>query len=675
MGKFALIIGNNLYEDHALSELTSPSADVERLANLLKSPLIGGFEQVITKIDSSSEEIRSEIADFFADKKTDDLLLIYFSGHGILDLNGRLCITAKNTKRNRLSVTAISSAFISEEMDNSNSRRQILILDCCYSGAFHRGVKGEINRPVISDETFRSEGYAKVVITASNATQYAIEGNQVDGEAKESFFTHYLLEGIESGDADLDENGEISVGEWYEFAHGQVVQNYLYQTPQMWVYGQQGREMVIAKSPKLDARLTSTDLSPVIGSIDDEKILTFINNLPLVPFKLNKRLSIIEKEKEVELLASSRIIQGDNLLVMKALLPSLASKVRCVYLDPPYNTGHGRGESTSPPKDFGEIISERSEYLDPFSSHQEWLDMLYPRLILARELISDDGVIFASIDDSEIHYLRFLLDRIFGSINHICTFIWKKKPRVHSQNRTGVSIDHEYILCYSKSPDFRFKGQARDTSRYTNPDDDPNGPWVSISITGLSGAKSRPEFHYEIKNPTTGMVYFPPQSKGWKYTREKMGQLVSSGKLLWPRGNDGQPRMKRYLSEVSQSIPLSTIIEDIYFESSKWKYEDNTLFINSTKPLNLIKLLISQIPDDDFWVMDPFCGSATLGQAIIELNELDSGHRKFFLIESDPEIAKKVALKRMKDIINKSPAFFRTQVLYYSLGEEKRVER
>ncbi|MEK7324288.1 MAG: caspase family protein, partial [Chloroflexota bacterium] len=191
--KLALIIGNSQYDDANLSQLTAPAADVRALDELLRAPEIGGFDAVQTLENRSFDGVQLAIADFFADKKPDDLLLLYFSGHGLLDPQGRLYLAVKNTRNDRLSGSAIASLFLKDEMDNSRAKRQVLILDCCQSGAFGQGAKGAPGAQAITNATF--EGRGRVVLTATDKTQPAWEGNRIIGGVETSIFTHFIVEG------------------------------------------------------------------------------------------------------------------------------------------------------------------------------------------------------------------------------------------------------------------------------------------------------------------------------------------------------------------------------------------------------------------------------------------------------------------------------------------------
>jgi uncharacterized caspase-like protein len=248
--KFALIIGNSDYQDRRLSTLVTPNEDANDLAEVLRTPNIGGFAEVVTLVNETSANIRLEIETFFSDKKRDDLLLLYFSGHGVRDDQGYLYLAVKDTRHNRLRATAIPASYITSEMDTSRSQRQVLILDCCHSGAFAQGMKGTPGESVGTASAFKGTGYGRVVLTASDSTQYAWEGegDQVVGEAENSVFTHYLIEGLRTGAADRDADGQIGLDELYDYVFQQVVTRTPKQTPHIWLFGQEG-QITIAQNP------------------------------------------------------------------------------------------------------------------------------------------------------------------------------------------------------------------------------------------------------------------------------------------------------------------------------------------------------------------------------------------------------------------------------------------
>ena len=246
--KLALVVGCSEYEDSGFALLDTPDADVQALVKVLRNPEIGSFDEVTALLDQPEPIVRREVARFFAGKKRDDLLLLYFSGHGVRDDQGDLYLAVKDTERGLLSATAIPAAFITARMDSSRSRRQVLILDCCHSGAFARGTKGAPGASVGTAAAFEGSGYGRWVLTATDTTQFAWEGDQVIGEAENSVFTHYLIQGLQTGEADANGDGRITLDELYDYVYERVVAMTPRQTPGKWAYKQRG-EMVIARNP------------------------------------------------------------------------------------------------------------------------------------------------------------------------------------------------------------------------------------------------------------------------------------------------------------------------------------------------------------------------------------------------------------------------------------------
>jgi Caspase domain/TM2 domain len=235
----ALIIANQQYQDPGLGQLQAPVHDAEALARVLEDPAIGGFD-VRTLIDMPSYEVCEAVEDFFADRNPDDLLVMHFSGHGVKDEGGELHFAATNTKLSRLGATAIPAEFVNRRMNRSRSRRIVLLLDCCYAGAFERGLTTRSGAGVNIEEQFGGRGRA--VITASNSVQYAFEGDQLTSadEQAPSLFTRALVEGLETGDADRDQDGQVALDELYDYVYDKVRQSTPNQTPGKWVFGVQG---------------------------------------------------------------------------------------------------------------------------------------------------------------------------------------------------------------------------------------------------------------------------------------------------------------------------------------------------------------------------------------------------------------------------------------------------
>jgi hypothetical protein len=245
--RLALIIGNSRYDDSGLASLAAPDVDVRELGEALRSANLGQFDEVIQLVDETSPTVRRAIAQLFHLKRREDLLLLYFSGHGIRDDQGQLYLATRDTERNLLSATAVEASFITGQMDRSASRRQVLILDCCHSGAF--GAKNALGASIGTASAFQGIGFGRVVLTATDATQYAWEGERVVGSAEPSLFTNFLVLGIQSGAADLNGDGEITVDELYEYTYDEIVNSTSKQVPGKWAFKQQG-EIVIARNPR-----------------------------------------------------------------------------------------------------------------------------------------------------------------------------------------------------------------------------------------------------------------------------------------------------------------------------------------------------------------------------------------------------------------------------------------
>lgn len=218
--RFALIIATHQYDDTDLCQLISPAHDAEALAQVLKDPVIGGFD-VRTLLNKPSHEVRVEINTFFTDRDRDDLLLLYFSCHGIKDEDGMLYFSTTDTKRKFLPSTAIESNFVNKVMQRSRSRKQVLLLDCCYSGAFARGMLPRADTAIDTKERFNGKGL--FVLTASDAMQYSFEGDHLEGKAAPSVFTSSLVDGLKTGAADSDNDGDITPDELYEYVYSTVI--------------------------------------------------------------------------------------------------------------------------------------------------------------------------------------------------------------------------------------------------------------------------------------------------------------------------------------------------------------------------------------------------------------------------------------------------------------------
>lgn len=339
-------------------------------------------------------------------------------------------------------------------------------------------------------------------------------------------------------------------------------------------------------------------------------------------------------------------IEGDNLEVLKLLQTAYYRKVKMIYIDPPYNTGNDfvyADDFADPMARYKEVTQQTTksnpETMGRF--HTNWLNMMYPRLRLAANLLRDDGVIFISIDDNEVTNLRRVCDEVFGEENFIAQFIWQSRQNKDNRNITGVSVDHEYIICYSKQYGQRvFHGTERKTGQYNNPDNDPRGPWTSANMVGLATEDARPNLHYDLINPQDGVNYGCP-AKGWRYDRNTMKRLIDEDRIIWPDSPTGRPRKKSFLFELSDNLPgYSSVFNSGVYTNTATK-ELTSIFdghwFDFPKPIEIIRQLIQQTTDSDDIILDFFSGSATTAHAVMQLNAEDGGNRRFILVQL-PEV-------------------------------------
>ena len=310
-----------------------------------------------------------------------------------------------------------------------------------------------------------------------------------------------------------------------------------------------------------ELRFLGKNYARMLASLDTTTVI--------VPDEAHNSLSENKDSKNI-------YISGDNLDALKHLLKSYAGQIKCIYIDPPYNTGSD-GFVYNDNFNFTaeELSTKLSISLDKAqrildltrrgsASHSAWLTFMMPRLLLARDLLSKDGVIFISIDDNEQSNLKLLCDDIFGEENLICSFIWKKRQMVDSRTKNGASKDHDYLLCYGRKEDCSILGKESDKTKYTNPDNDPRGPWMSADMTGLATESQRPNLHYDLTNPLTGITY-PCPSTGWRYEPKRMAELLANNEVIFPADPTGRPRRKKFMRDLgSEYTGLSSILETVY---------------------------------------------------------------------------------------------------------------
>ncbi len=374
---------------------------------------------------------------------------------------------------------------------------------------------------------------------------------------------------------------------------------------------------------------------------------------------LEKTVRPVETESVLFQSTKNLFIEGDNLDSLKLIRESYLGKVDMIYIDPPYNTGSDLIYNDQYKLEADEYL-EKSGQVDGMGSklianpqingrfHSDWLSMMFPRLRIARQLLSSQGLIFISIDDNERANLQKLCEEVFGASNFLGCFVWKRRSGAMDAT-TNLSEDHEYVLVYSKSQ-APLKGVERTFEKYNNPDNDPRGPWISDN---LSAGKPGGDTYYTITDPSTGREYLPPKGRYWPYSRQTMAQKISEGRVIFPKGPTGSPMLKRFASEAMKpTIPVSSWIERpsankgqstiVSPMNSSATTALKELFggklFSFPKPVELIKALINQGTAKDALVLDFFAGSGTTAQAVFECNAADGGNRRCILVQLPEEI-------------------------------------
>ena len=378
------------------------------------------------------------------------------------------------------------------------------------------------------------------------------------------------------------------------------------------------------------------------------------------------------------------IVQGDNLVALKALLPYYAGQVKCVYIDPPYNTGNegwvynDNANSRLIREWLGRAVGREAEDL---SRHDKWLCMMYPRLALLRQFLQEDGAIFISIDDNEVQSLRFVMDEIFGKQNFIATVIWQKifAPKNSAKH---LSEDHDYLVVYARNgamwrPNLVPRGDAAN-DRYKNPDKDPRGPWTSGDLQARNHYSLGT---YPIKCPSGRIIQGPGKGMYWRFSQEKFVEMDRDRRIWWGCKGNNMPRFKRFLSEVKAGVTPQTLWlhgEVGHTQEAKKELLATVSFATSDevfitpKPTRLLQriLRIGTSPGD--LILDSFAGSGTTGHAVLQLNNArglsgpyeqspDSGlshsadafdlaRRRFILVEMESKIARDITAERVKRV-------------------------
>ncbi len=353
-------------------------------------------------------------------------------------------------------------------------------------------------------------------------------------------------------------------------------------------------------------------------------------------------------------------------------MPRYAGKIKCIYIDPPYNTGNEGwiyNDNVNSPM-MQEWLKDKSPVDgEDLERHDKWLCMMWPRLHLLCELLAEDGVIFISIDDNEQHRLRMVMDEIFGEENFVANVVWQKKY-APANDAMYFSDNHDFVLCYAKNRSNGKDDEAMIWKRrllprtekqdrlYKYDDQDGRGPWRTGD---LSVKTYSPEYDYPIVNPKTGKKYYPPEGRCWVTGQEQMQVWLKENRVFFGRDGKGAPQLKRYLREVQQGIvPLTIwIYDEVGHTDSARKalkeiFIDQQLPFDNPKALGLLQRIFTVAGDKDSLILDSFAGSGTTAHAVLALNKEDGGNRKFILVECE-DYADEITAERVRRVIKGVP--------------------
>ncbi|WP_165720912.1 site-specific DNA-methyltransferase [Bordetella trematum] len=358
------------------------------------------------------------------------------------------------------------------------------------------------------------------------------------------------------------------------------------------------------------------------------------------------------------------IVQGDNLHALKALRPRYAGQVKCIYIDPPYNTGNEGwvyNDNVNSPEIrrwLGEVVGKEGETLD---RHDRWLCMMYPRLVLLKELLHDEGAIFVSIDDNEQAALKLVMDEVFGAENFVASIVWQKKYAVSNDHKT-IAPMHDFVLVYQRSARWQRnllpRGEEKD-SQYKYEDE--RGVFRSSDYTCAKTAEERPNLYYAVINPNTGEEIWPKRTRVWAYSREEHERHLEEDLIYWGKTGKGRvPAYKRYKDSLrNDGVVPQTLWPHTFAghtDGSRKELREILHDIPSVsdfatpKPSLLIQRILQIATDKDSLVLDSFAGSGTTAHAVLKQNAEDGGNRRFILVEMDEHIAQNVTAERVRRV-------------------------
>lgn len=388
--------------------------------------------------------------------------------------------------------------------------------------------------------------------------------------------------------------------------------------------------------------------------------------VPFRELKVNADKSLPAKGSKPSL-DDNLIIHGDNLEALKALLPTHAGKVDCIFIDPPYNTGNEGwcyNDNVRSPL-MQEWLKKSANPVDKedLERHDKWLCMMWPRLNLLRELLSEKGAVVITLDDNEIHRLRGVMDEVFGEDNFVATSLWQKN---YSPKNTAefFSSDHDYVLIYAKNKSSLEMGSLDRTEaqeeRYKNIDNDPRGPWKT---SDLSARNPYNEGLYPLETPSGRKIDGPPRGNYWRVSKTKFEELDRDGRIWWGKDKNSIPQIKRFLSDIRAGRVPQTLwfYSDVGHTDEAKKEIKQILDFETTaevfvtpKPTRLIERVLQLFTTSDSVVLDSFAGSATTAHAVLEANKKDTGNRRFILVECE-DYADTLTAERMRRVINGYP--------------------
>lgn len=379
----------------------------------------------------------------------------------------------------------------------------------------------------------------------------------------------------------------------------------------------------------------------------DKKKSVLLANAPI-----NKTLRPCREESVDFDTTENLYIEGDNLEVLKLLQETYLGKIKVIFIDPPYNTGGDFLYDDNFAQSAEEYISISGQYdndgnrlVKNFDSngrfHTDWLNMMYPRLRLAKDILSDDGIIFISIDDNEVENLKKICCEVFGQSNFIANIVWQHS--IQPKGYLGTfSVHHNHILCFSKSNNFElgsFERTAEDNKAYSNPDNDPKGPWRSGDVRN---ALYRPNLIYDIISPSGKVI--KPCENGWRWSKETVQEKLRTGEIIFSKDETRIIR-KIYLSTLEGRAPETIWFGKDVGTTREAMTELKKLFnkppFDTPKPTGLIKKLLRLVQDNEYIVLDFFSGSATTAHAVMQLNAEDGGKRKFIMVQLPEETDEK----------------------------------